>query len=108
MYGHFLITIKNNDNKENRCNQMNPGELHGKVMEEIKLIPENNLLELYNVIRFFRLGLQADKKDAKKSMRFAGCWEDMTDKEFNEFREEISERRHQAFSRRKPRETFID
>ena len=41
---------------------MNPGELQGKVMEEIKLIPENNLLELYNVIRFFRLGLQADNK----------------------------------------------
>jgi hypothetical protein len=87
---------------------MNPGELQGKVMEEIKLIPENNLLELYNVIRFFRLGLQADNKVAKKSMRFAGCWEDMTDKEFNAFREEISERRRQAFSGRKPRETFVD
>ena len=53
-------------------------------------------------------GYKQTIKYAKKSMRFAGCWEDMTDKEFNAFREEISERRRQAFSGRKPRETFVD
>jgi hypothetical protein len=87
---------------------MNSIELQNKVIEEIRLVPENKLPELYNFIHFFRLGLEADKRDVKKSMRFAGCWEDMTDKEFSEFREEISERRRQAFAGRNRRETFID
>ncbi|MDM8517816.1 hypothetical protein QUF76_16595 [Desulfobacterales bacterium HSG16] len=83
-------------------------ELHDKVMEEIRLIPENRLSEIYNLIHFFRLGLETDRKNTKKTMRFAGCWQDMPDREFREFSEEISQRRRQAFSGRKSRETFAD
>jgi hypothetical protein len=83
-------------------------DLHEKVMEEIRQIPENRLPEIYSLIHYFRLGLEADGKDAKNTMRFAGCWQEMTDSEFGEFSEEIRERRRQAFSGRKNRETFPD
>jgi hypothetical protein len=83
-------------------------EIHDKVMEEIRLIPENRLSEIYNLIHFFRLGLEAERKDAKKTMRFAGCWQGMSDSEFRAFSEEIRKRRRQAFSGRQNRETFAD
>jgi len=83
-------------------------ELQDKVMEEIKLIPENKLPEIYSVIHFFRLGLEIGTKAPEKIMRFAGSWEDMNEKEYNEFSDEISQRRNQAFSRRINRETIVD
>lgn len=83
-------------------------ELQDKVMEEIKLIPENKLPEIYSVIHFFRLGLEITAKKPKNIMRFAGSWQDMNEKDFNEFSDEISQRRNQAFSRRINRETITD
>ena len=83
-------------------------ELQNKVMEEIKLIPENKLPEIYSVIHFFRLGLEVGTRDPKNIMRFAGSWQDMAEEEFNEFSEEISQRRNQAFSRRINREALVD
>jgi hypothetical protein len=82
-------------------------ELQEKVMEEIRRIPENRLLEIYDLIHFFRIELETDRKDAKKIMRFAGCWQEMTDREFREFSTEISDRRQKAFSGRN-RETLFD
>ena len=83
-------------------------ELHEKVMEEIRLIPENRLSEIYNLIHFFRLGLEAGKKEARQTMRFAGCWQSMADSEYRTFSEEIQNRRRQAFSRRRNREALSD
>ncbi len=45
--------------------------------------------------------------DTEAIMRFAGCWQDMTRKEFEHFSEEIAERRKQAFLGRTARETVI-
>lgn len=36
---------------------MQTSALHLKVIEEIKLIPEDSLLKLYDFIHFFRVGL---------------------------------------------------
>jgi hypothetical protein len=33
-------------------------------------------------------------------MKFAGCWKDMPEKIFNEFLQDIGQRRKKAFSRR--------
>jgi hypothetical protein len=41
-------------------------------------------------------------------MQFAGCWEDMPEEEFENFSEEIAERRKRAFSERREYETFTD
>jgi hypothetical protein len=82
--------------------------LKTRVFEEIERIPENKLSELYTFIRYFRLGLEASQGDARQIMAFAGCWDDMPDKVFAEFSREITERRRQAFSRRRSSETYSD
>ncbi len=79
-----------------------------EVMREIRLVPKDRLPELYNFIHFFRLGLETARDDTKEVMRFAGCWQDMADKEFSDFSEEIAQRRRQSFSGRAGRETLID
>ncbi|MBF0201367.1 MAG: hypothetical protein HQK66_08645 [Desulfamplus sp.] len=81
------------------------------IMEEIRLVPKDRLPELYDFIHFFRLGLESvsnDRNDTDEIMRFAGCWQDMTDKDFEDFSQEVMERRRQAFSERATRESIID
>ncbi len=87
---------------------MEISELQAEVIEEIRLIPKDKLPELYDFIHFFRLGLETAPDDTEEIMRFAGCWQDMTDNEFEDFSEEIVERRRQAFSKRIGRETVTD
>jgi len=79
-----------------------------EVMEEIRLVPKDRLPTVYDFIHFFRLGLETVRDDTKDIMRFAGCWQDMTDEEFEDFSQEIAERRRQAFSGRADRETITD
>jgi hypothetical protein len=82
--------------------------IRDKVMEEIKLIPEHKLSEVYDLIHYFRIGLQQSKEDMDRIMKFAGCWQDMPDEVFSEFLEEIGQRRQQAFSRWRSSEAGID
>jgi len=79
-----------------------------EVMEEIKLVPKDRLPELYDFIHFFRLGLDTVRDDTEEIMRFAGCWQDMSDEEFKGFSQEVAERRRQAFSGRAGRDTIVD
>ncbi len=76
---------------------MNVSTLRTRVLEEIRLIPENKLLDLYDFIHYFRLGLEASKGNDKQIMQFAGCWQDMPDETFAEFSKELAERRQRAF-----------
>ena len=67
-----------------------------QVIEEIRLVPKDRLREIYNFIHFFRLGLETIRDETEDIMRFAGCWQDMTDDEFEDFSQEIADRRKQA------------
>jgi hypothetical protein len=87
---------------------MNGSEIQMRVIDEIRLIPQENLPELYDFIHFYRLGLETAQDNTEEIMQFAGCWEDMPDKEFENFSEEIAERRTRAFSGRRECETFTD
>ncbi len=87
---------------------MNRSVIQNKVIEEINLIPEERLAELYNFIRYFRIGLQKSQKNRENIMNFAGCWEDMSENDFNELTNNIKERRKKAFSRRKENESGND
>ena len=84
--------------------------IRNKVLEEIHLLPEDKLKEIYDLIHFFRLGLQKGKsKDKSKSiMNYAGIWEDMPEEEFNDFSKEVEMRRKNAFISRSGFETSID
>lgn len=79
-----------------------------QVIEEIRLVPQERLPELYDFIHFFRLGLETVQNEPEEIMRFAGCWQDMADEEFEDFSQEIAARRGNAFSGRLARETIID
>lgn len=74
--------------------------IRDKVMKEIKLIPENKLSEVYDLIHYFRKGLQKPKKKIDQITKFAGCWKDMPETIFNEFLEDIKQHRKKAFSNR--------
>ncbi|MEW6380727.1 MAG: hypothetical protein AB1611_14120 [bacterium] len=87
---------------------MKESGLRDKVIEEIDLIPEHKLSEIYDLVHYFRIGLQQSKEGANPIMKFAGCWQDMPDEEFTEFLEEIGQRRKHAFSGRRNNEAGID
>lgn len=83
-------------------------DIQEKVVDEIRRIPKDRLPELYDVIHFFRLGLETGRQDKEDIMRFAGCWKDMTDKEFHDFSNNMAERRRKAFSGRMDHDSLID
>lgn len=83
---------------------MGVSPLRAKLLEEVALIPEENLSDLYDVILYFRKGIEASQGDAGRIMQFAGAWKDMPDEAFEGFLKEIAERRRQAFSRRRSNE----
>jgi hypothetical protein len=79
-----------------------------KVITEINLIPEDKLEELYNIIHYFRLDGEISTTSIQQTMKFAGCWNDMSDEMFGNFSEEINIRRQQAFFDKRSDETSFD
>jgi hypothetical protein len=79
-----------------------------KLITEINLIPDDKLEELYNIIRNFRLDDEISKTSLEQTMKFAGCWNDMSDEMFAELNDEINTRRQQAFVERRGDETSFD
>lgn len=71
-----------------------------KIIEEISLIPNDKLIELYDLIHTFRMGLNQSKTNINEIMQFAGCWDDMSEEDFTNFCEEIEQRRQTSSSRR--------
>jgi hypothetical protein len=86
---------------------MNASELRTKVLAEIQRIPEEKLAEVYDLIHRFRVESETGFNTVPM-MRFAGCWDDMNQEVYDEFIDEITLRRQQAFSRRQGRETSLD
>jgi hypothetical protein len=82
--------------------------LREQVLNEIRLIPEEKLSELYEVIHDFRLELSEFRKPTSDIMKFAGCWQELPENVFNEFSEDIVLRRKKAFLHRRNRETSTD
>jgi hypothetical protein len=56
---------------------MNGPIIRDKVLEEIQLIPEDKIEELYHMIHDFRLGLQTSDEKVDRTMQVAGSWNDM-------------------------------
>jgi len=80
-----------------------------RVLQEIELIPGDKLVDLYNFLHYFRLGLEkARSPKSEQILAFAGCWQDMPDELLAEFTAEIVERRSQAFIGRRHSECFTN
>lgn len=82
--------------------------LRDKLLEEIEKFPKDKLADLYNLIHYFRLGLQVREVNPEKIIQLAGSWKDMSEDDFNEFLSDITRRRKKAFSSRRNRETGTD
>ena len=77
-----------------------------RVLQEIDLIPEDKLADLYNFLHYFRLGLERARPPRREQiLAYAGCWQDMPDEMFVEFTAEIVERRRRAFVGRRDNES---
>lgn len=87
--------------------KMGKSSIRNKLTKEIRLIPEHKLSEMYDFIHYFRIGLEKSKGNMDQIMKFAGCWKDIPEEVFNKFLEEISQRRKQAFLRRRRGEASI-
>ena len=74
-------------------------QLREKLNDEIREIPDSRLQEIYDVIRFFRLGLEREVPKQPDVMRFAGAWDDLPD--FAGFEAELKQRRREALKSRR-------
>lgn len=76
--------------------------LRDQVIDEVQRIPDAHLAQVFDLLHFFRIGLEADRSHpADTLMAFAGAWKDMDDAVFDEFQEQLASRRHQAFKHRR-------
>jgi hypothetical protein len=82
-------------------------DLRAKVWEEIAHIPDSKLVELYHLVQTFRQDSEPPNVDATSidTMSFAGCWNDLPDDIYNDLLDDLGNRRQQAFSERRSRET---
>ncbi|MGG6264471.1 hypothetical protein ACQ4M3_16600 [Leptolyngbya sp. AN03gr2] len=82
--------------------QMNSADLRTKLLEEIRRTPDDQLVQLYQVIQTFKSHPNSDA--ALDPMSFAGCWADLPDNVYQDLLDEIGDRRQTAFSERHDRE----
>jgi hypothetical protein len=71
--------------------------LQEKILKELEGIPETKLAELYDIIHYFRIGLEQETCE-NPTMKLAGAWTDMRDDLFESLMNEIEARRSRAFS----------
>jgi len=81
--------------------------IKNKIINELNRIPDYKLAEIYDFVHYYRLGLQQSVENIDKIMEFAGCWNDMPERVFDEFISDIVKRRKQAFSGRRSGEKSI-
>lgn len=75
-----------------------------QVVQEIELMPDEYLSDIYRFLHFFRLGLknyEAESRQSDQILRFAGSWESWPDSEFSSFLAETRSRRQTAFKARR-------
>ncbi len=66
--------------------------LRQQVIEELRQVPEDRLAEIYDLIHFFRLGLEGARAASRDVMELAGAWAGMPEEEFEGFLREASAR----------------
>ena len=80
---------------------MNTSTVRDKIIEEVKLLPERKLAELYRIVHHLRLQSESPSEEIEQIMTFAGSWQDMPEEEFEQFFSDIAERRKASFARRR-------
>jgi hypothetical protein len=83
-----------------------------KLLEEVSLLPEASLKDMYHLVHRYRLGLRAEEaSDLQRckeiTLSLAGAWQDWDDDDFQTFLDDIYRRRNQS-SRRERYEGMLD
>lgn len=81
-------------------NELNQTDIKFRIIKEIEQIPENGLMELYNIVHFYRIGLEQTFNNKNEKFEYAGCWSDMSEEDYQDFVETIYRRRRYS-NRRK-------
>ncbi|MBM4056324.1 MAG: hypothetical protein FJ264_16965 [Planctomycetes bacterium] len=80
-----------------------PKNIKERIIKEVAKIPDDKIVELYDVIHFFRIGVETQRKIAKDSrktaLNFFGIWKDMPYEEAKVL-DEIQSRREKTFRKR--------
>lgn len=105
-YGIIYIEIENI--LKERVNDMDKTIIRNKLIKEVNLIPEYKLSEIYNIIHYFRIGLQISKHVETDILKFAGCWNELPEEVFNKFLYDVKNRREKAFEGRRKNERSIN
>ena len=80
--------------------------IRNKIINEINLLSEEKLAEVYNFIHFFRLGIEKKEKEISNDiLSFSGAWKEMSTETFDDYLVDISNRRGNAFNSRRNNET---
>ncbi len=83
---------------------MSRSDLETRVLEEIQLLSEERLAELYEIVHAFQLA----SNPTRNTMQFAGCWNDLPNETYAALTEDFTQRRKAAFSERRNCETSPD
>ncbi len=78
-----------------------------RILDEIQRIPEDKLVEVYAILHYFRVGIEASRTKGSV-MRYAGSWDNMPEETFAKFMQGTSARRQQAFMGRRSHEAGVD
>lgn len=74
------------------------------INETLKLLPPEAKQEVFDFVEFLALKYLKKKvinNRSKKILSLAGSWKDMNENDFQNLRDEITQRRKQSFSRRR-------
>lgn len=83
-----------------------------KLLEEVSLLPETSLKDMYYLVHRYRLGLQAEQThdvhtSKEITLSLAGAWQDWDDDDFQDFLDDVYRRRSES-SRRERYEGMLD
>lgn len=84
---------------------MNESSLYEMVIDEIRLLPEPQVAELYDLVHYLRIGIQSPKAETDRILAMSNGWRDMPEPLFQDFLGDIRSRRHTAFAERRSNET---
>ena len=87
---------------------MRVSTMREKIFDEIAKIPDEKVHEIFDLLHHFRLGLKVKTSNPQKILQLAGSWKDMSEDDFEDFVNDVTTRRKNAFIFRRSRETSVD
>ena len=69
------------------------------ILKELKNVPVDRLEDLYSIIHSLRANTKKSDKKSRKILSFAGSFSDLSESDYNDFRNQTRETRNDLFDR---------